>query len=139
MRRMFSLKQLQEIADSEVKKLVESGTLENAKPLYYHPVIMVKQTGDLTLSISLIIINNDKTAFTSWDTLKNWVESNGIANLNACGEINTGDYKINLSHIYYNGTTYRGFGIDILTGVYTGIDITNAVLDTFVDSVNKVN
>ena len=83
MRRMFSLKQLQEIADNRVKALVEGGTLENAKPLYFHPIrfSISGSSGGQSVKVvygSIMIINNDSTALDTSPKLREYLRDNTI-------------------------------------------------------------
>ena len=97
MRRMFSLKQLQEIADNEVKSLVEGGTLNNAKPLYYHAIECYQYSGrNLLYQLTFVIIDNSPTLYT-WTRFKEWllsiptavlVNTNGFYNYNSEGIVN---------------------------------------------------
>ena len=97
MRRMFSLKQLQEIADNRVKALVEGGTLSNAKPLYYHGIEVYKyESSVLTYQLTFVIIDNSPTLYT-WTRFKEWLSSipadvfvnaNGFFNVDSAGIVN---------------------------------------------------
>ena len=75
MRRMFSLKQLQEIADARVTSLVEGGQLDNAKPIYCHP-ITITHTEDAVQEATLtcLIFNNSPTPFTK-NTFADWIDA----------------------------------------------------------------
>ena len=65
MRRMFSLKQLQEIADARVESLVEGGTLDNAKPIYEHIVSLQADSGSYPhTKITLVLFRNNDTPIT---------------------------------------------------------------------------
>ena len=66
MRRMYSLNQLQELADSRVQALVEGGTLNNAKPIFWHNVQLKREATDSLTGyvINFIILNNDATPIT---------------------------------------------------------------------------
>ena len=76
-RRMFSEKQIEkmakEVAVQEVEELVEGGTLDNAKPIYCHPItIQISATHKARLT--MLIFNNSPTEFTL-DTLKQWLDN----------------------------------------------------------------
>ena len=62
MRRMFSEKQVKEMAQAETTSLVESGELENAKPIYYHPINCYN---DALGVLSFLILDNQEAAYTS--------------------------------------------------------------------------
>ena len=71
MRRMYSLKQLKAIANAQAQQLIESGLVENAKPLYFHPITLL-QSGNSTIQwfCCLIILNNSAEPIDSFDKLK---------------------------------------------------------------------
>ena len=56
MRRMYSEKQI----DSQIKEIIEGGQVDNAKPLYFHPITILHGVGaSATMCASIIIINNN--------------------------------------------------------------------------------
>ena len=152
MRRMFSLKQLEEIADTRIKALVEGGTLENAKPIYYHPIIIQSDLApeDTGFVISLAIINNDPTPFT-FESLIAWAEAleAEIADdvcLNASGYYKSGVYEVtSISYLLITSDKswrIRGGMYDTLKPVNISLNkATFAALpvQTFYDGVNKIN
>ena len=82
MRRMFSLEQLKGIADARVKALVEGGTLENAKPIYFHPIRfdISGSTAGQTIRVksgSIMILNNDNTALDTTAKLRAYLYNQG--------------------------------------------------------------
>ena len=65
MKRMWSRNELKQQADSRVKDLVEGGTLENAKPVYCHPIYCsFVRDNDTLFTFTCLIFNNDATSFT---------------------------------------------------------------------------
>lgn len=66
MRRMYSLNQLEQVANARVKALVEGGTLENAKPIYCHPVYLKynRSYDEKIVQLTMLIFNNDSENFT---------------------------------------------------------------------------
>ena len=62
MRRMYSEKQLEEIAGAKTTELVEGGTLENAKPVYCHPILFYN--AEAKYRLMMLVMNNDSSAFT---------------------------------------------------------------------------
>ena len=72
MRRMYSIPQLEEI----VAKVIKSGQVENAKPLYSHNITIWDGAGS-TLQLSCNIINNDDTAFTLTSFLSSFTLTSG--------------------------------------------------------------
>lgn len=89
MRRMFSLKQLQEIADARVKSLVEGGTLNNAKPIYKHTITI---TGS-ALSFSMELFLNDNTQITAVSNLINIIKNKALSRIQLNGCYYTKDRK----------------------------------------------
>lgn len=69
MRRMYSEKQI----DSQIKSVIESGQVDNAKPIYWHSVSIKRVSGgSLYYYFDIIMINNDPTPFTK-DTFLAWL------------------------------------------------------------------
>ena len=154
MRRMYSLKQLEEIANARVKSLVEGGTLDNAKPLYYHPLaLFCRGTGDETpFALSFTILNNSPTPFTTltfiqWvkDLLDSIIESGGgHVNLNTDGGYGN---IVSCAYIYVGkaGDEYQCIPVgfdkngDYAEGTPTSIDELFDGIDGFTDGVNKIN
>ena len=70
MRRMYSLKQLQEIANAQAVQVIESGLVDNAKPIYWHNVRIARfDLGVRAYDITLIILNNNSNLLTKNDVL----------------------------------------------------------------------
>lgn len=147
MRRMFSLKQLEEIANARVKALVEGGTLENAKPIYCHPVNLVKTSGDNRFILTMLIFNNDGTAFTL-ATWKTWLDNlatslGGSVTIMCSGYYKNSDNEItSASYIYkssnsygLNGGKYNELAFQDIYGSWENM-FEGATLS---DNVNKIN
>ena len=69
---MFSEKQLKEMAQTETTALVEGGTLDNAKPIYWHTIKFQRGGTGETSSYSrllgyMIVLNNSEDALTLSD------------------------------------------------------------------------
>ena len=143
MRRMFSLKQLQEIADARVEALVEGGTLDNAKPLYFHPITIYNNQTDNQYSLTMIIINNDSNAFTR-TSLKSYIkEKTGRFLLNGCYKTDT--YYLSPSAISIANNVLYVIGVDN-TGTMHSTSNAQINFETlvdnandFTDNVNKIN
>ena len=151
MRRMFSLKQLQEIADARVEALVEGGTISNAKPIYCHPISLTRSGDNGHMRLTMLIFNNTATAFTL-TTFKEWLEtlqsqidsvrimvSGGVQDLVnskyiisasyiACYEYND-QIEYNIAGIYDNGNYQEIYGS--WNDVFHDVSLT--------DNVNKIN
>ena len=152
MRRMFSLEQLKGIADARVQALVEGGTLENAKPIYYHPIIIESAftPEDTGFVISLAIINNDPTPFT-FQSLIAWAEaleaeiSDDVC-LNASGYYKSDVYEVtSISYLLITSdkswrirgglyNTLSPVNISFSKATFAALPIQN-----FYDGVNKIN
>ena len=146
MRRMFSLKQLQEIADNRVEALVEGGTLVNAKPIYCHPIYIERDTAGSELRITMLIFNNSATAFTK-ETFKTFLDdlytANSNARLMASGAVHASGDVIVVSFIRKYGDIYYITGVRVSDGVASSINSTNydtlMTNVTLYDGVNKIN
>ena len=79
MRRMFSEKQIKDLADARVESLVEGGTLDNAKPIYWHTIKLIRSgvEGLSSYLIYLIILNNNPNAMTDSE-VQNAIKTEGF-------------------------------------------------------------
>ena len=153
MRRMFSLDQIKNIADSEVKSLVEGGTLENAKPIYYHPLSTFNNsTSDnkKAFALSFTILNNEEAPYTLptfivW--IKALVDELSVAIINVDGFYDT---TVNLAYLYIAKTSNpsfpSGYMVYCVGNDGTGYSQNQYDLDamlqdnvSFNDGVNKIN
>lgn len=141
MRRMYSEKQVQEI----IKKVIESGQVNNAKPIYCHPIYFKITLSNRTYSISCLIFNNEENAFADYKAFFNYI-SNLINNHNAIimcsGGIGiTSDRIIIATNIRKSvANTIAIHGISSLNYTEDYFTITeNETVDAFVDGVNKIN
>lgn len=126
-----------------VEALIEGGTIENAKPLYFHPIVLVIDTSAIKASLYLMLINNDPEAYDTYTKVKtalfSIVEGLGeTARIGFTGGVYEGTQLftpshcdvttsnvINLYGIYADGT--RGF-----------VNITQLTFQAY-DGVNKIN
>ena len=74
MRRMWSKNQLENQSKQAAQEVIESGLVENAKPLYYHGIEIFNKDGSTVFDITFAIIDNDSTPYT-WERIKAWVNS----------------------------------------------------------------
>ena len=136
--------------DSLIAKVIETGTIENAKPLYFHPVVIGQSGAQNALQCSVIILNNDDTAFTSWDSIKAYMTSiavsiNAIARFPATGVCRNNDQDvIILSHfdVYTTGQVYvQGTKTDGTLVAGTALNVAPySIADSNIhDGINKVN
>ena len=86
-----------------VQALIEGGTVSNAKPIYYHPIVLYGKSdgGHRGDAISLVALSNSNEAFTL-STFLQWIETNHITYLAPAS-----------GSIYYNGNRYIVAWIDI--------------------------
>ena len=145
MRRMFSLEQLKGIADSRVQALVEGGTLENAKPIYYHPIYCVIGIEGVynKLVFQCAILDNNPTAYTNaslFTKIKSLTHAGAIININGYYK-DVNDVYNDVMVIYeeagvntidyFNPNATNSFNFDTLLENATDISV--------VDGVNKIN
>ena len=142
MRRMFSLKQLQEIADNRVKTLVEGGTLENAKAIYFHPIVCLSET-PIYARITFIILDNNPTAYTT-TTFK--AKAKALMDAGAILQVNGFAYDTANSHNYQCYTALKAgensYKIEgnIDAGATKGtLDFDDVIATVYNDGVNKIN
>ena len=139
MRRMFSLEQLKGIADSRVQALVEGGTLENAKPIYYHGVDLYDDT--LKQSIQLHILNNSSEPINSVAKIKAWAESiTGQVNIQCSGIVYVSDaYQVPFIIIKFDNNTYQyAYGTNSGVKLATPTDFNDETYRV-TDALNKIN
>lgn len=138
MRRMFSEKQIKEMASAKTKELVEGGTLENAKPIYYHGIVV----GGAYVQLQLVILDNNSTPYTSstaLSKLKELMDNGAIINCNgAIEDIDDGVCPVYL--IAKQGNNYV-IAYHTASTVYKEIEFepTWNSQNYFNDGVNKIN
>ena len=139
---MFSLEQLKGIADSRVKALVEGGTLDNAKPIYCHPIECKIVSGTRTYYFSCLIFNNDNTAFT-WSTFFAYISdliNNYDAKIMCSGSFfDTNSYMINCCIKKSASDTIALHGIDNVGNINYYSLADTMTPEIFVDGINKIN
>lgn len=70
MRKMYSENQVGLIA----KNVIKSGNVDNAKPVYIHPIVIVDTSAATRgVNVALFIFNNDPTPFTTWESLRDYI------------------------------------------------------------------
>lgn len=137
MKRMWSKNELKNIADTRVQALIEGGTIENAKPIYYHPIFIRDYAHNIRLTLA--ILNNNDALFT-FDTLKEYIKDlldNG-ATIQANGFLTSSSKAYDIFIILKDSGEYRVYGNDYEGNQqYTQLDDITA--STFADGVNKIN
>ena len=144
MRRMFSKNQIEEIADSEVKSLVEGGTLENAKPIYYHPIVVRNSSGENRGYVSFLILNNSTEELNTASKLKTAISNfSRIAPLSGAIWNNTEEKILVVGYAFKSGNAFYCLG---LYSDGTPEDSSSVSLTTFIDNaesiadgINKIN
>lgn len=143
MRRMYSEGQL----DQEIKKVIESGQTENAKPIYWHGLDLYKSG---TNSVQAHILNNSDTLIDSNDKLFAWAKGTGATNvkLGCNGVIKIGEEYKNCYFIRFNISSGAITSIQIYyfdeTNGYANVGgITESTFANYFahceDNLNKVN
>ncbi|MBO7731229.1 MAG: hypothetical protein J6S67_01700 [Methanobrevibacter sp.] len=143
MKRMWSRRELKNQADARVKALVEGGTLENAKPIYYHPIALSSEYAEgtkLECRVQFAIIDNRESAYTyaTLDAkLKTLLDAGAIININGYLKDGSTLYPVYMIQkvsdeyrVYYHSTTSRGS--KLLGEIFSETS-------TFSDGVNKLN
>ena len=125
----------------DVLDAIAGGTLENAKPIYFHPVVVYK-SGEYNLI--LCVINNSETEFTR-STLISYIKSIPNARFIVNGSfINDTEYVVSCYTRTYNNVIYLiGLGAtgdqhsETINTINFETLVTNSV--SFYDGVNKIN
>lgn len=133
------------LLDVATKEDIEGGTLENAKPLYFHPITIVLAG---QYAITMIIINNQSEAFTK-TTLIQYLSAEttrGRYMLNGSYYTSGEDgFYLSPSYVIYRNNDLYLYGIDsngvthsnAVNQIYFSNVLNNAT--TFEDEVNKIN
>ena len=140
MKRMWSKNELKQQADARVEALVEGGTLNNAKPIYCHPITLIGEGG--AHHLTMLILNNIAEAFADFDALITHIRTWGLdtARIMSSGVFKESDNKIVIaSYLMVTENTIRLVGNYADTGSTVSIDITANNFNTFYDAVNKIN
>ena len=151
MRRMYSLEQLKNVADSRVQALVEGGTLDNAKPIYCHPISILDTNGAEPKRLTCLIFNNDNTPFTL-TSLKKFIDDLAVATTNKGRIMVSGGVKVSATNVCIASyITKGGDSVYYITGI-NAIDGSTSILGdadfnvvfpsgttTLDDGVNKIN
>ena len=151
MKRMWSRNELLRMNDAQIRTLIESGEIDNAKPIYCHPILVRYAVEKLMLTC--LIFNNDSTPFTL-DTFKAWLDDvadnvpDGVARVMVSGSYTYGLtektaiasylYKIKASSEYgIGGIIADGSGEAFVQS--TNFNSVIKAESNFYDGVNKIN
>lgn len=133
MRRMYSENQL----ENKIKNVIESGTVDNAKPIYWHGIDMYR-AGETSLQGH--ILSNSATPIDSVNKFKAWIEGiSGDVSFTVNGVIKIGEvsYSAFLLRKYGETNTYSIY-YKTDTG-YSSASFNWDVIQALSDNVNKVN
>lgn len=131
------------------KSTIEGGTLDNAKPIYCHPITISNtvDTSTLTLKGTMLIFNNAETAFTK-NTFIYWLDNlfnevGSVLRLMISGGIHVDGELSTLSYIgKTTATDYYIIGVKSSGGEfyksYTTEEFVSLIAEFF-DGVNKIN
>lgn len=152
MKRMWSKNELKNQTDARVQALVEGGTLDNAKPIFCHPIHMLnEQAGENNFNLTMLIFNNDPTPFTP-TTFATWID-NLLTSLEPGEEVQVlvsggfmsadGNNIIIASYLFDNATQIGVAGMKADGSLYGvgAINFSTLIGEhcTFKDAVNKIN
>ena len=158
MRRMFSLKQLEDIVSeflgespkvvntlkTTMNYLVDNNQINNVKPIYYHGIELIDYVKGNVAELS--ILNNDATAINSVEKFKAWRENIPeplvIVKADGCVKINETVYhlyaiicSIESEQYVYKFGYLTNAGYSVLT-----VDLTDYFKSSdCLDGVNKIN
>ena len=150
MKRMWSKNELKDQADARVKALVEGGTLENAKPIYCHPITIQCNGETIKCRLTCLIFNNDSTPFTL-DSFKAYVDAlyasvSDTIRIMMSGAYNVVGTKIIIASHFSRGAPDSSYSINGLKETSGSLDNYNNVFNvvfpegtTLTDGVNKIN
>ena len=142
MKRMWSKGQVKNLS----KEVIESGLVENAKPIYCHPISIDDDVSENKVHMALLIFDNSNEEYNTLDKF--------TAKLTSIFNVNSKAVFPTTGAIYYNSGSAlhivqkivysEGVGISILTSRPNGTQgnftmSTYLVSATFVDGVNKIN
>lgn len=149
MKRMWSKNELLRLSDAEIRRLIESGEITNAKPIYFHPIRfdINGNTASQTVQVksgSIMILNNSSEALDSFTKLKHYLYNNGsnIDILCSIDFFDTGVYAGQILSMTCTGETESEFiNIKFTLDGATLIDgaLSNVEFAVTGDVVNKIN
>lgn len=139
MKRMWAKNELLRLSDAEIRKLIESGEISNAKPIYYHPIYFTQTLEGSLVRASFVIFDNDETPYT-WDTflakIKSLMDDGAFIQVNGFFEKSGGVYNLFVG--LKESSNYVCYGNDY-QGARETLNLDNVTISTFYDGVNKIN
>ena len=134
----FNKKEVESIA----KDVIKSGLVENAKPIYVHPITILGSGPSASNRLTCLIFNNDDTPFTKESfisfvkALSQQVEGN-ISRIMTSGSWISGEVIYPVAYIFSNdGGTVNVTYASSSTGIEGFINDNST---SFNDGVNKIN
>lgn len=125
------------IAPEAVASAIAGGNVDNAKPIYYHPIVI---TNNSNIAISLTIVNNSSTPLTTIADILAEARSWGVpvARINVSGSFiyNTELCVAHVIDVASNYATMFGFSI---TNAMREVQIEDFTGLLIFDAVNKIN
>ena len=140
MKRMWSKNEVKNLS----KEVIESGQVENAKPIYYHPIVVEFNNGERNVGrLTLLLFNNVSTAYTSitdvFDNIRSWGLTNArIMCSGGCYDVAHSEVVI-ASVIDITVGDAVLYGITIAGAKSSGFSLNPEDVNFFADAVNKVN
>ena len=143
MRRMFSENQL----ENKIESVIESGEVENAKPIYCHLITLYSDVENWKIIASLLVFDNSATEYTKESLVSFLKTSLGRFLISGSYFIKSGDHNVICSYVRSNvdGSKLYLMGIDETGKLYN--DVSNQIdfelivnnVNYFTDSINKIN
>lgn len=127
MKRMWSKNELKAIT----KALIESGLIENAKPIYKHTITI---TGS-ALSFSMELFLNNKTQITTVSNLVNLIKDKALIRIQLNGCYYTSDFYFSPSFLLTREEVIYLIGIDSVGDIHD-TTTNQIVFDTLMTSLN---
>lgn len=151
MKRMWSKSELLRMDDAQIRALIESGEIENAKPIYCHPIVIENQRSDrYTMALCMLLFDNNSDSYTP----DNYDPTTLIAHLKAfstgarillTGSVYDKVNQVNVvaNQLYFDGAHLYICGIDNSGTYHTSsvapLDLEVINIDYCNDVVNKIN
>ena len=153
MRRMFSEKQIEDLISllgAEVaQEIIESGEVENAKPIYCHPIRIDSDDTDTSIEyrihVALLIFDNSNEEYNTYEKLLSKLQSIFATNSSAVfpitgGLYNAVGYALHIAQmIVLDGTNIQIKTVRGNDGTQGYFGISNFSSASFYDGVNKIN
>ena len=133
----------QDEVEDTIKDLVEGGTMNNAKPIYCHPVyVCITKTANRILTFTCLIFNNDSTAFTKasfYEWLSQFFTNYPSASIMASGYMNL--LPASRIKYYASNIALETINSGATNNDYWSITLGDMTDETtvFNDGVNKIN